>query len=760
MSEEKQSIKTPVNIKAIKNKAKKFVMVNKLSPLGLYALNLLAMGFFIILGVVIPGNFGWFVLVPLLLYYFLYSAVIFSNTDFYLRSYNLQFSESFKFFEGFKKENIFRAFGLHLIFTGFGSGYLVAALVGLTVSLLFYVWVGVLIAIGIAVIFTIPAAYIFARGCFAYHFLVINEKTSAWRAIKLSFAATKQEGRTLIVLRLFLSYMGWFALGFVTAGLVFIYAIPHWQTAKAILFRQEILEVDDKVSLKELSEHFKSPLALEADADEVIIETVSPLQAREQALMDAKYRAARKKAQENSAAQAAYAVAHADNNFEEENIVTITKIKKTKKEKKVPKSLEILGDDFDTEVVAVKELIAKSNDPETNPNIKPNAHIASQLLELHDSSLDVLYGQSPVNSISAMLTPIHQDSPLAKELEIREGESFTVYRERVKAAREQAMVSEVPAMVSPVDTIPVQIVNSVPSTPRFKVADMEQEPAKIPKTKVPSQMPKRAIGENVAPNIASQNRVMSDIIMQEPANQGQNVQNQASQMQASGHRQYDTQASQSRQQTQTLRQPIQERPNQAVFASSPNAVPITNPNIGATHSQQPKQQVQSPGQQGFSQNTAFANVVGQGVPRMTNGANANASNTLRQTYPRANNATPLRRDSVLGEQSAGNVAPMQNNKPPREPLTPYKNVDKVSPSPIRQHDAELKNNKPFGGSGSISFGVRKNDSNSEKIKPPSYIKPPSNASANNAAQENKKLTREEILERLKKSREDRVVKKV
>jgi len=407
---------------SIRNKARKFVMVNKLSPIGLYALNLLAFVSFLVLG--FATDVSWFVAIPLVLYYFLYAPVIFSSADFYLRSYNLRYQELFKFFEGFARENIFRTLVLHVILTAFSAGYIVAIVTGIIVGVVSAPWIGVLIAIGLAVVFFAPTTYIMSRSAFAYYFLIMDKNLSPWEAVKKSFAATQAKGRTMGIIKLFLSYFGWFALGIVTAGLGFVYAIPHYQTAKSIFFRNVVLEIDDDVPLEELIEIFKSPYNYTGLRDEVTLDTLTkPLEST--------ITAARRKKKNSSKNRHLL-----DDSFETQAIevrALINSHEHSKLQDAPIKEVEGILEPLE----AIEPLAAASAPDLVDMPIKEYADISTP----PQDSVDVSSAQPPIfEDITDAMQ--EQDLGLLKHLEIKEEESFTEYRERVDSVRTEGFKTE------------------------------------------------------------------------------------------------------------------------------------------------------------------------------------------------------------------------------------------------------------------------------------------------------------------------------
>ncbi|MCL2062726.1 MAG: DUF975 family protein [Firmicutes bacterium] len=228
-----------MKIKEIRTQAKQFVMVNKLNPLVLYAVILAVVAIYALITYVVP----WFGLafIPL---YFLYAPVAFSSADYYMRSYNLKTEENFKLFEGFKRENFFRALLLSLIRTGFGLCFFIPAVIGVMLGVFGALTLGgsLLFCLVSLLAVAVPALIYFSRSSMAFYLLRMDSKLSAWGAFASSFKIT--EKKTLKAILVWASYLGWFSLALV-AGLGLIYAMPHYQTAKSILFRRDILELAD-----------------------------------------------------------------------------------------------------------------------------------------------------------------------------------------------------------------------------------------------------------------------------------------------------------------------------------------------------------------------------------------------------------------------------------------------------------------------------------------------------------------------------------
>ncbi|MCL2375662.1 MAG: DUF975 family protein, partial [Firmicutes bacterium] len=72
----------------------------------------------------------------------------------------------------------------------------------------------------------------------------VDAQNSPLTAIQLSWAATK--GNMPQLLRLTLSFFGWFLLAIPTASFALVYVIPYFQTAKSIFFRNVVLMLDDE----------------------------------------------------------------------------------------------------------------------------------------------------------------------------------------------------------------------------------------------------------------------------------------------------------------------------------------------------------------------------------------------------------------------------------------------------------------------------------------------------------------------------------
>jgi len=230
--------------KDIRNKARKFLMINRFSPVVLYSMILLVILAFAAFGIAVGFPFGFFVFIPLVMMYFFYAPIIYSSADFYQRSYNLKHEEYYAVFEGFKRENIFRAFILHVLLSAFGIGFLLAIMTGILVGVFVSPGIGVAVGFGAFIAISIPETYILLRSSMAFYFLQVDAQNSPLTAIQLSWAATK--GNMLQLLRLTLSFFGWFLLAIPTASFALVYVIPYFQTAKSIFFRNVVLMLDDE----------------------------------------------------------------------------------------------------------------------------------------------------------------------------------------------------------------------------------------------------------------------------------------------------------------------------------------------------------------------------------------------------------------------------------------------------------------------------------------------------------------------------------
>ena len=184
----------------VKNKAKKFLSVNKYYPLLLNA------GMTGILVVILLLTFAlshvsgwtwlmWYGLILLAAFYVFAAPVEYSVTDFYIRSFNLKSAENFRLFEGFKKENFWRSVLIRLIRTGIG--------------------------LGLTVLLIVPGVLFLLRTAFVYYVINNNPKTKAWDAFRESNQLVK--GHTADLFKICLSFTGWFLLGIITFGLAFFY---------------------------------------------------------------------------------------------------------------------------------------------------------------------------------------------------------------------------------------------------------------------------------------------------------------------------------------------------------------------------------------------------------------------------------------------------------------------------------------------------------------------------------------------------------
>ena len=149
----------------VKNRAKKFLSVNKYHPLLLNAAMTGIVVVILMLTFALSRISGWkwlmwYGLVLLAAFYVFAAPVEYSATDFYLRSYNLKTTENFKLFEGFRKENFWRSVLIRLIRTGMG--------------------------LGLTILLIVPGFIFFMRTAFVYFVVNNNSETKAWDAFRES----------------------------------------------------------------------------------------------------------------------------------------------------------------------------------------------------------------------------------------------------------------------------------------------------------------------------------------------------------------------------------------------------------------------------------------------------------------------------------------------------------------------------------------------------------------------------------------------
>ncbi len=206
----------------IKNRAKMFLGVNKYYPLLLNA------GMTGILVVILLLTFAlshvsgwtwlmWYGIVLLAAFYVFSAPVAYSATDFYIRAFNTKNTESFRLFEGFKKENFWRSVLIRLIRTGMGLGF--------------------------TVLLIVPGVMFLLRTAFVYYVINNNPTTKAWDAIRESNQLVK--GHTGELFKICLTFTGWFLLGIITFGLAFIYVSPYYRAVKTLYFRAVLIGVKD-----------------------------------------------------------------------------------------------------------------------------------------------------------------------------------------------------------------------------------------------------------------------------------------------------------------------------------------------------------------------------------------------------------------------------------------------------------------------------------------------------------------------------------
>ncbi len=206
----------------IKNRAKKYLVVNKYHPLLLNAAmtGILVVILFLTFALSHISGWSWLAwygLVLLVAFYVFTAPVEYSAVDFYLRAYNLKNIENFKLFEGYKKENLWRSVLVRLIRTGMGIGF--------------------------TVLLIVPGVLFMMRTSFVYFVLRGNPKTKAWDAIRESNQLVK--GHTAEIFKICCSFIGWFLLGIITFGLAFIYVSPYYHSVKSVYFRHILMGIND-----------------------------------------------------------------------------------------------------------------------------------------------------------------------------------------------------------------------------------------------------------------------------------------------------------------------------------------------------------------------------------------------------------------------------------------------------------------------------------------------------------------------------------
>lgn len=96
----------------------------------------------------------------------------------------------------------------------------------------FWLW------LGLTILLIVPGIIYAVRSSMATYLLRADPKMKVWDALKLSNKLMKKHSGKYFLL--FLSYMGWFLGGIITAGIGLIWAVPYFKNAKTAFYKREL----------------------------------------------------------------------------------------------------------------------------------------------------------------------------------------------------------------------------------------------------------------------------------------------------------------------------------------------------------------------------------------------------------------------------------------------------------------------------------------------------------------------------------------
>ncbi|MCI8596789.1 MAG: DUF975 family protein [Clostridia bacterium] len=217
-----------MRVKEIKSEAKERFALNREHAMIIYgvvytlALNIALLSTLLC---VVSKYAIWYCIILIIVFLLLLGPFGFGMTGFYLKMYRAEKAEAQHIFDGFNKKNLERVIVLLL--------------------LKFVLW------LAFTILLIVPGIIFLLRTSMSVYLLRANPELKPKDALKLSNKVMK--GRTGKYFGLALSFAGWFLLGIITCGLVFIWVLPYFNSAKVVFYKRE-LEGDTGVYVNRVSE--------------------------------------------------------------------------------------------------------------------------------------------------------------------------------------------------------------------------------------------------------------------------------------------------------------------------------------------------------------------------------------------------------------------------------------------------------------------------------------------------------------------------
>lgn len=152
----------------------------------------------------------WYGVVLILLFWLCSAPFSLGMVGFWLRSYRREKVENLPVFDGFSKRNLWRAVLLLLLRFAFWLAF--------------------------TVLLIVPGVFFALRTSMSVYFLRANPDLKPLDALRYSNRVMKKHTGAYFLLCA--SFIGWFLLGIVTFGLGLIWAVPYFQTAKAVFYKR------------------------------------------------------------------------------------------------------------------------------------------------------------------------------------------------------------------------------------------------------------------------------------------------------------------------------------------------------------------------------------------------------------------------------------------------------------------------------------------------------------------------------------------
>ena len=151
--------------------------------------------------------------VPLLLALVaLLPALGYGMTGFYLKAFRYEKPDATCAFDGLRKGNYRRVAMLYLVKFG--------------------IW------LGLTVLLIVPGIVFAVRTCMATYLLRADPQMKTTDALQASNRIMKKHGGKYFGLAL--SFLGWFVVGLITAGIGFVWAVPYYDNAKVVFYKREL----------------------------------------------------------------------------------------------------------------------------------------------------------------------------------------------------------------------------------------------------------------------------------------------------------------------------------------------------------------------------------------------------------------------------------------------------------------------------------------------------------------------------------------